>query len=72
MGLWLTDLCEIVAIYLPWVPEDIFFLIDTDGSRRNPVQRGAKRRGEPFQTVSTVYFIFGSLRTDLQSQGTIY
>ena len=24
-------------LYLPWVPEDIFFLIDTDGSRRSQI-----------------------------------
>ena len=32
---------------LPWVPEDIFFLIDTDGSRRgrvNEAQIKAPRR----------------------------
>ena len=27
------------------------------------------RREEPYQTVSTVYFILGILRTDLRSQG---
>ena len=27
MGQCLTDLCEVVTIYLPWVPEDIFFLL---------------------------------------------
>ena len=42
-----------------------FFLIDTDGSRRNLRQRGVNRRGEPFQTVSRVYFILDILRTDL-------
>ena len=49
MGLWLTDLCEIVAIYLPWVPEDIFFLIDTDGSRRNPVNEARSAEGSLFK-----------------------
>jgi len=38
-----------------------------------PCQRGAKRREkasrEPYQTVSTVYFILGILRTDLWKQG---
>ena len=30
-----------------------------------PRPRGAKRRGEPYQTVSTICFILGILRTDL-------
>ena len=37
----------------------ILFLIDTDGSRRL----------RPYQTVSTVYFTLGILRTDLWNQG---
>ena len=32
----------------------------------------AKSNREPYQTVSTVYFILGILRTDLSSQGTLY
>ena len=32
----------------------------------------AKSNREPYQTVSTVYFILGILRTDLWSQGTLY
>ena len=62
---------------LPWVPEDIFFLIDTDGLQRSRVNeaRSAERQKiivssrEPDQTVSTVYFILRILRTDLWSQG---
>ena len=45
----LVDLGECardLAKCVPWVPEDIFFLIDTDGSRAEPRQRGAKCRGE--------------------------
>ena len=30
-----------------------------------PRPRGAKRRGEPYQTVSTICFILGIFRTDL-------
>jgi len=62
---------------LPWVPEDIFFhLVDTDRSRGSRVneERSAERKKypsrEPSQTVSTVYFILGILRTELQSQGS--
>ena len=56
------------ASILHWVPEDFFFLIDTDGTRRK-VAREKKSR-EPYQTVTTVYFILGILTTDLCSQGT--
>ena len=53
-----------------------FFLTDTDGSRRSRVNeaRSAERKKitrEPYQTVSTVYFILGILRTDLWSQGRL-
>ena len=46
MGLCLTDLCEVVAIYLPWVPEDIFFLLTLmvrgeTASTRREAPRGA-------------------------------
>ena len=46
-----------------------FLLIDTDGSRRSRVNE-ARERLEPYQTVSTVYFKLGILRTELWSQGT--
>ena len=54
---------------IPWVPEDIFFLSilifrGEAASTRREVS------GEPCQTVRTVYFILGILRTDLWSQGT--
>ena len=64
--------CGIVNLFtesrevLPWVPEDILFPINTDGSRR--LRLGSPSR-EPYQTVSTVYFILGILRTGLWSQG---
>ena len=50
-----------------------FFLIDTDRSwqsRVNEAHRQSAKRRAPYQTVSTVYFILGILRTDLWSQGT--
>ena len=50
---------------LPYVPEDIFFLIDADGSRRSRVNEAAA-----FSIVSTVYFILGILKTDLWSQSS--
>ena len=49
MGLCLIDLCEVVAINLPWVPEDIFFLNDTDGSRRNGVNEAQSAEGSLFK-----------------------
>ena len=41
-------------------------------SMRREASRGKNNRSslEPYQTVSTVYFILGILRTDLWSQGT--
>ena len=45
MGLWLTDLCEIVAIYLPWVPEDIFFLLTLMVRGETPSTRREAPRG---------------------------
>ena len=48
------------------VAEDILFLINTDGSRR--LRLGSPSR-EPYQTISTVYFILSTLRTGLWSQG---
>ena len=58
---------------IPWVPEDIFFLIDTDRSRRSRVNeaQNAQRKRQPYQTVSTVYLTLGILRTGLWSQGTM-
>ena len=54
---------------IPWVPEDIFFLpILIVCGHAASTRRQASR--EPYQTVSTVYFILGILRTDLWSQGT--
>ena len=50
---------------LSCVPEDIFFLIDADGSRRSRVNEAAA-----FSIVSTVYFILGILKTDLWSQSS--
>ena len=52
---------EINNDYIHWVQEDIFFLIDSDGSTR--IEAASTRR-EPYQTVRTVYFILGILRTD--------
>ena len=63
--------CGIVNLFtesrevLPRVPEDILFLINTDGSRR--FRLGSPSR-EPYQTISTVYFILGILRTGPWSQ----
>ena len=53
---------------LPWVPEDIFFLTILM-ARGEAVSTGATSR-EPYQIVSTVYFLLGILRTDLWSQGS--
>ena len=49
-----------------------FFLIDTDDSRQSRVNevQSDERKREPYQTVRTVYFILGILRTDLWNQGT--
>ena len=58
---------------LPWVPDDIFFhLIDTDRSRTRSAERKTYPSREPYQTVSTVYFIYilGILKTELRSQGS--
>ena len=59
----------------------IFFLIDTNVPRRSCVNkrretsRSAERNKspsrEPYQTVSTVYFILGILRTDFWRQGNV-
>ena len=43
---------------LPWVPEDIFFL--------SILMVGGVAASTRYQTVSTVYFILGILRTDLE------
>ena len=65
--------------YISWVPEDIFFLtILMVRSEAASTKREAPREknnvlspsGEPYQTVSTVYFILGILRTDLWSQSS--
>ena len=50
-----------------------FFLIDTDRSRRSRVNeaRSAERKKEPYQTLSTVYFILGIFKTDLWSHGRL-
>jgi len=60
---------------LPWVPEDIFFLSilivcgEAASTRREaPIEKNSPSR-EPYQTVSTVYFILGISRMDLWSQG---
>ena len=63
----------VYSFYLPFTlgSRGYFFLIDTDGprpSRVNEVRCSLSNR-EPYQTVSTVYFILGILRTDLWSQG---
>jgi len=59
---------------LPLVPEDISFSsILIVGGEAASTKREApreKNNREPYQTVSTVYFILGVLRTDLWSQGT--
>ena len=58
-------LCGLISIqHLPTLgSKGYFFLIDTDGLRRSRVQEAL--RGEPYQTVSTICFILGILRTDL-------
>ena len=71
MGLCLTDLCEVVAIYLPWVAEDTFSLLtlmvrEDAASTRREAPRGA------LSNRKYGLFILGILRTDLYSQGTIY
>ena len=65
MGLCLTDLCEVVAIYLPWAREDIFFLLTLMVRGETASTRREAPRGAFLQTVSRVYFILGILRTDL-------
>ena len=53
-----------VNFTLPWGPEDIFFslILIVCGE-------AASTRRKAYQTVSTVYFILGVLRTDHWSQG---
>ena len=49
-----------------------FFLIDIDVCRVNEAPREKKSPSwEPYQTVSTVYFILRILRTDFWSQGNV-
>ena len=36
-----------VTHFLPWVPEDIFFLIDADGSRRSRVNEAPREKKNP-------------------------
>ena len=65
--------------YIPWVPEDIFFLTilmvrDEAASTKREAPREKNNvlspSREPYQTVSTVYFILGILRKDLWSQSS--
>ena len=49
---------------VPWVPEDIFFLII-----RGNEARSAEEKELLISTVNTVYFILGVLKRDLWSQG---
>ena len=65
MGLCLTDLCEVVTIYVPWVREDIFFLLTLMVRGETASTRREAARGAFLQTVSRVYFILGIWRTDL-------
>ena len=51
---------------VPWVPEDNFFLIDTDCSRPTTRRKVPRRKSFQYQQV---YFILGILRIDLWSQG---
>ena len=44
-----------------------FFLIDTDRSRRE----APREKREPYETLSTVYFILGIFKTDLWSHGRL-
>ena len=62
MGLCLTDLCEVVTIYVPWVREDIFFLLTLMVRGETASTRREAARGAFLQTV---YFILGIWRTDL-------
>ena len=49
-----------------------FFLIDIDVCRVNEAPREKKSPSwEPYQTVSSVYFILRILRTDFWSQGNV-
>ena len=65
--------------YISWVPEDIFFLtiLMVRGEAASTKREAPREKnnvlspsGEPYQTVSTVYFILGILRTDLWSQSS--
>ena len=58
----------VLAVFLLWVPKDIFFssiwLMVRD--------EAASTRRDPYETVGTVHFILGILRTDLWTQGTVF
>ena len=62
--------CTLIFTFCTLGSRGYFFLIDTDGWWRSRVNEAPRENNnhpsrDPYQTISTVYFVLGILRMDL-------